>query len=84
MIDFIKDVQNKGAGEIILTSIENEGLKNGLNLELYKMVEDYVNVPLIANGGVGSIKDITNFINHKQEISKKEIYNYCIKLKNEN
>tara|TARA_B100001121_G_scaffold305154_1_gene321876 strand:+ start:1468 stop:2331 length:864 start_codon:yes stop_codon:yes gene_type:complete len=31
-----------------------------------------------------SIKDITNFINHKQEISKKEIYNYCIKLKNEN
>ncbi len=61
LIDFIKDVQNKGAGEIILTSIENEGLKNGLNLELYKFVEDYVNVPLIANGGIGSINDITNF-----------------------
>jgi cyclase len=61
LIDFIKDVQNKGAGEIILTFIENEGLKNGLNLELYKFVEDYVNVPLIANGGIGSINDITSF-----------------------
>ena len=61
LIDFIKDVQNKGAGEIILTSVENEGLKNGLNLELYKLVEDHVNVPLIANGGVGSLEDITNF-----------------------
>lgn len=64
LVDFIKDVQNKGAGEIILTSVENEGLKNGLNLELYKLVEDHVNVPLIANGGVGSIEDITNFFDN--------------------
>ncbi len=63
LIDFIKDVQNKGAGEIILTSIENEGLKSGLNLELYKLVEDHVKVPLVANGGIASINDITNFFN---------------------
>ena len=30
-----------------------------------------------------SIKEITNFINHNRDISKKEIYNYCLKLKNE-
>ena len=30
-----------------------------------------------------SVKEITNFINHNRDISKKEIYNYCLKLKNE-
>ena len=63
LINFIKEVQDRGAGEIILTSIENEGLKIGLDLELYRFVEEYVEVPLIANGGVGSISDITDFFN---------------------
>jgi len=61
LIDFIKEVQDRGAGEIILTSIENEGLKIGLDFALYRFVEEYVKVPLIANGGVGSISDITDF-----------------------
>ncbi len=64
LIDFIHDVQNRGAGEIILTSIENEGLKNGLDLNLYKFVEDYVKIPLIANGGVSSIDNIINFFDN--------------------
>ena len=64
LIDFIKEIQDRGAGEIILTSIENEGLKNGLDLELYNFVEDFVNIPLIANGGVSSLNDITNFFDN--------------------
>ena len=64
LIDFIQDVQDRGAGEIILTSIENEGLKKGLDLDLYSFVEDYVKVPLIANGGVGSVNDISNFFDN--------------------
>ena len=64
LIDFIQDVQDRGAGEIILTSIENEGLKKGLDLDLYSYVEDYVKVPLIANGGVGSVNDISNFFDN--------------------
>ena len=64
MIDYIREVQDRGAGEIILTSIEKEGLKKGLDLDLYKFVEDHVNVPLIANGGIGSINDITNFFDN--------------------
>ncbi len=64
LIDFIKEVQDRGAGEIILTSIENEGLKNGLNLDLYKFVEEHVEVPLIANGGTSSISDIINFFDN--------------------
>ena len=62
LIDYIREVQDRGAGEIILTSIENEGLKKGLDLDLYRFVEEYVKVPLIANGGIISINDITNFL----------------------
>ncbi len=64
LIDFINEIQNRGAGEIILTSIENEGLKNGLDLDLYNFVEDYVKIPLIANGGASSLNDITNFFDN--------------------
>ena len=64
LIDFINDIQDMGAGEIILTSIDNEGLKKGLDLDLYKYVEDHVKIPLIANGGVSSIKDILDFFDN--------------------
>ena len=64
LIDYINHIQNNGAGEIILTSIENEGLKNGLDIDLYNFVEKYVNIPLVASGGVGSIKDIINFFDN--------------------
>ena len=61
LIDHIKIIQDKGAGEIILTSIDNEGSKNGLDYDLYKLIEKYVSIPLVASGGVRSIEDITNF-----------------------
>ena len=64
LLDYIKEVQDRGAGEIILTSIENEGLKKGLDLNLYRFVEEHVKVPLVANGGTGSINDITNFFDN--------------------
>ena len=57
----MKNSQINYVSEIILTSIENEGLKNGLDLDLYRFVEEHVKVPLIANGGISSINDITNF-----------------------
>ena len=63
LIDFIKVVQDKGAGEIILTSIENEGLKKGLDIDLY-ICKDCVRVPLIANGGTSSVNDIFDFFNN--------------------
>ena len=64
LIDFINDVQDRGAGEIILTSIENEGLKKGLDIDLYNFVEDCVRIPLIANGGTSSVNDIIDFFNN--------------------
>lgn len=53
-----KELENRGVGEIIVTSINREGTWNGFDLSLFKEVSYAVNVPIIGNGGAGSIKDI--------------------------
>lgn len=49
---------NAGAGEILLTAVEHEGTMSGLDLNLIRAAADCVPVPVIANGGVGSLSDI--------------------------
>ena len=44
-----------GAGEILLTSMDRDGTKNGFDIELTKVVAESVTVPVIASGGVGTI-----------------------------
>jgi cyclase len=44
-----------GAGEILLTSMDRDGTKNGFDLELVRAVSDAVDVPVIASGGVGNL-----------------------------
>ena len=48
-----------GAGEILLTSMDRDGTKNGFDLELTKAVSDAVDVPLIASGGVGNLSHLS-------------------------
>lgn len=59
---YIKNVENLGAGEILLTSVDNDGVMGGYDLKLVKEVVDTVSVPVIANGGAGSVKDIENVL----------------------
>jgi cyclase len=47
-----------GAGEIILTSIDREGTMTGYDLDILKKVTDSVNIPVIANGGAGTLTDL--------------------------
>lgn len=49
-----------GAGEVLLTSIDRDGTRDGYDLELCKAVRDVVNVPVIASGGAGSIQDVVD------------------------
>ena len=67
-IKWAKKVENYGAGEIILTSVNNEGLKNGFDIKLTRAVASSVNIPVIAHGGAGSFKDIYEVIS-KTKIS---------------
>ncbi|MBI1493397.1 imidazole glycerol phosphate synthase subunit HisF [Halocynthiibacter styelae] len=54
-VDFAKTMVVKGAGEILLTSMDRDGTRAGFNLPLTRAISDSVNVPVIASGGVGTL-----------------------------
>jgi len=54
--DWAKEVTSRGAGEILLTSMENDGTKNGFALDITKQVSHLVNIPVIASGGAGKME----------------------------
>lgn len=56
-IEWIKRCVSDGAGEVVLNSIDTDGVKNGFDLEMLSAVSEAVNVPIIASGGAGSISD---------------------------
>lgn len=56
-ISWIKRCVDNGAGEVVLNSIDTDGVKKGFDLEMLKEVSNVVNVPVIASGGAGCIKD---------------------------
>lgn len=56
VVDWAKEVVTLGAGEILLTSMDRDGAKNGYDLKMTKAVTDVVNVPVIASGGAGTIE----------------------------
>ena len=57
-VAFAKHAQNKGAGEIRLTSMDKDGTKSGFDLPLTKAVTDAVSIPVIASGGAGKAEDL--------------------------
>lgn len=56
-IDWIKRGVERGAGEIVVNSIDTDGVRGGFDLEMLEAVCDVVSVPVIASGGAGSIQD---------------------------
>ncbi|MCA5003950.1 imidazole glycerol phosphate synthase subunit HisF [Sphingobacterium bovistauri] len=52
--NWIKEAESRGAGEILLTSMDNDGTKNGFDNGLLKKINDTINIPLIASGGAGN------------------------------
>lgn len=56
-VSWIRRGVELGAGEIVLNSIDTDGVKNGFDLEMLKAVSEAVNVPVIASGGAGCIRD---------------------------
>ncbi len=57
LIAWVKELEERGAGEILLTSMDADGTKAGYDLEMTKAVCDAVHIPVIASGGAGSIDD---------------------------
>ena len=55
-----RQVQRLGAGEILLTSMDRDGTKNGFDLELTRAVSEAVDIPVIASGGVGNLQHLAD------------------------
>ena len=58
VMDYIKEAENLGAGEILLTSMDRDGTKKGYDIDLTKKVSSLVNIPVIASGGVGKLEHL--------------------------
>ena len=57
-IEWAKEAESRGAGEILLTSMDYDGTKNGYDLELTRRVSESVNIPVIASGGAGNLEHL--------------------------
>ena len=55
VLNYAKEIEQLGAGEILLTSMDRDGTKKGYDLELTELVSNSVNIPVIASGGVGKL-----------------------------
>ncbi len=62
VIDWAMQAVSKGAGEILLTSVDREGTRKGFDVELVKAISSVVNVPIIASGGMGKPEDLVKVI----------------------
>ena len=65
-----------GAGEILLTSMDADGTKDGFDLELYKAVSKIVNVPVIASGGCGKLEDFKSVLEVSDAALAASIFHY--------
>ena len=67
-VSWIKRCVDNGAGEVVVNSIDTDGVKKGFDIEMLKAVCEAVNVPVIASGGAGCAKDFVTLFNEIPDI----------------
>ncbi len=65
VVDWVKNAQQYGVGELLLTSVDREGTRTGYDLELLNTVSEAVALPIIASGGFGTLNDAVEALNVK-------------------
>ena len=64
VVEWAVRMTNYGAGEVLLTSMDQDGVKSGFDIELTRAVSEAVNVPVIASGGVGNLQHLADGVTH--------------------
>ena len=90
VLDWVKEAEDRGAGEILLQSVDHDGRQRGFDLELSKQVVDSVGIPVVVSSGAGSVDDIKQLIEtanprgvaiasllHYDKVSIQEIKSHC-------
>ena len=67
-ISWLKNGVESGAGELVVNSIDTDGVKNGFDIELLQLVCDAVNVPVIESGGAGSVQHFIDLFNQVPKV----------------
>ncbi len=94
IIDWVKEVESRGAGEIFLQCVDRDGRQNGFDIKLAKKVVESVKIPVVVASGAGNLENIKELINyskpsgiavasilHYDKFSIKEIKDYLRKNK---
>ncbi|NLZ48148.1 MAG: imidazole glycerol phosphate synthase subunit HisF [Clostridiales bacterium] len=92
LLEWVREVEKLGAGEILLTSMDADGTKNGFDVPLTKAVSERVNIPVIASGGCGKLEHFSEVFQetkadaalaaslfHYRELTIKEVKEYLTK-----
>ena len=90
-IQWAVDGEKRGAGELVVNSIDTDGIKQGFDIEMLKAISERVSIPVIASGGAGKKEDFLHLFNencsdaglaasifHRKELSIKDLKNYLI------
>ena len=77
-VGFARDMAARGAGEILLTSMDRDGTKAGFDLQLTRAIADAVPVPVIASGGVGCLQDLVDGVcqGHASAVLAASIFHF--------
>jgi len=77
-VAFAKLVEEKGAGEILLTSMDRDGTREGFNLPLTRAIADAVSIPVIASGGVGNLDHLVEGVTegHASAVLAASIFHF--------
>lgn len=78
VVDWAREAESRGAGEILLTSMDRDGTKDGYDLELTRAVADAVSIPVIASGGAGRLEHLYQAIaeGHASAVLAASLFHY--------
>jgi len=77
-IEWAQRMEQYGAGELLITSMDRDGTKIGFDLELTRSIADAVKIPIIASGGVGELQHLVEGVNqgHAQAVLAASIFHF--------
>ena len=78
VVEWALKMQDMGAGEILLTSMDKDGTKSGFNLMLTRAVSDALSIPVIASGGVGTLQHLADGViqGHADAVLAASIFHF--------